>query len=172
MGNKMADWRKLVSNIAPGIAAILPPPFNVFGAAAIKAALSLKSDSNDDDISAALINATPEQIASIKQAENNFQIQLKQLDIDLEKINSDDRDSAREREKSVKDNANIVLAALAVIGFFSTLFYIIVYGLPDQGREPLLVLLGTLGGIVTQVFNYYFGSSSGSAQKNLLLARK
>ncbi len=43
---------------------------------------------------------------------------------------------------------------------------------PMGAREPLLILVGSLAAAFGGVVGYFFGSSSGSAEKNELLARK
>ena len=42
---------------------------------------------------------------------------------------------------------------------------------PTRAMEPLLILVGSLAAAFGAVVNYFFGSSSGSAQKSELLAR-
>lgn len=42
---------------------------------------------------------------------------------------------------------------------------------PAGAREPLLILVGNLGSAFGLVVGYWYGSSSGSAQKNDLLAK-
>lgn len=42
---------------------------------------------------------------------------------------------------------------------------------PPGARDALLVLIGHLGGCFTQMVAYFYGSSSGSAQKSELMAR-
>lgn len=69
------------------------------------------------------------------------------------------------------------IAILLVLGFFAVLS-ILIYAafvkvtLDGTLKDVLLVLLGTLGTLVTAVVNYYFGSSQGSAAKDQLLQGK
>lgn len=42
---------------------------------------------------------------------------------------------------------------------------------PARAMEPLLILVGSLAAAFGAVVNYWFGSSSGSAEKSHLLAR-
>lgn len=42
---------------------------------------------------------------------------------------------------------------------------------PMGGREALLILIGSLGAAFGAVINYWFGSSSGSARKDELMAQ-
>lgn len=119
---------------------------------------------------------TPEQTQKLKETEQNFQIKMKELGYknleELEKIAVDDRKSAREREISVKDNTPKVLAYLVTLGFFSILTYMIVYGLPNTGAEPLLIMLGSLGTSWTAIVAYYYGSSSSSQLKTEMLSKR
>jgi hypothetical protein len=47
----------------------------------------------------------------------------------------------------------------------------IAYGLPAQGGEALLVMLGTLGTAWGAIVSYYFGSSAGSKEKTEAMNR-
>ena len=64
------------------------------------------------------------------------------------------------------------LAGIMVAGFFLVLAWLLSEGMPAQGGEALLVLLGALSSGVAAVLSYYFGSSSGSAWKSKLLAEE
>ena len=77
--------------------------------------------------------------------------------------------SARKREVLTGDFTPKVLAAAITIGFFGILFWMFVHGVPKNGNEALLLMLGALQTAFTGVIAYYFGSSAGSKAKNELL---
>jgi hypothetical protein len=47
----------------------------------------------------------------------------------------------------------------------------IAYGLPENGGEAMLVMLGTLGTAWGAIVSYYFGSSAGSREKTQAMNR-
>jgi len=139
-------------------------------------ALGIPSDSSKDDIAKAINNATPDQLVALKKAENDFTVRMKELDIDLERIASSDRDSARRRESQVRDWMPRILAFVIVAGFMGTVFMVLL-GYVEGMKDPLMATtVGTLIGFVSakaeQVIAYYFGSSNSSQQKTALLAEK
>ena len=87
------------------------------------------------------------------------------------RVEAEDRANARARETATGDQATPrMLAGVMVAGFFLVLAWLLAFGMPAQGGEALLVLLGALSSGVAAVLSYYFGSSSGSAWKSKLLA--
>jgi len=104
---------------------------------------------------------TPEQILSLKKAEAEYKAKIKQMDLDLEQILSDDRNSARQREMALKDRTPKIIGYLIMGGFFSLLIGLMVFDVPEKNSQVLNVMLGALGTMATAVANYYFGSSSG-----------
>jgi hypothetical protein len=141
---------------------------------AVASALGLPTDSSEKDVAKAMASATPDQLLKLKQADQDFAVRMRELDIDLEKIAASDRDSARRREAQVRDWMPRVLAFVVVAGFMATVFLVLL-GLVDGMKDPLMATtVGTLIGFVSakaeQVIAYYFGSSSSSQQKTQLLA--
>jgi len=68
-----------------------------------------------------------------------------------------------------------VQAALAFVvsfGFFAVLYFLLIMKDGGAMRDALLIMVGALGAAFGAIVNYYFGSSSGSAAKNQLLADK
>jgi hypothetical protein len=72
----------------------------------------------------------------------------------------------------LKDHMPKILAVGITVGFFGCLFWMFVYGVPKNGNEALLLMLGALQTAFTGVIAYYFGSSSGSKAKTDLMATK
>jgi len=162
----------LVRTVAPSIASAVGGPLAGMATKAISEALLGKPDGSEEELLQAAAKATPEQLLALKKAENDFALQMRELDIDLERIASEDRDSARNREIKTKDWTPKILAGGITVGYFGVLFYMLTHGLPTTGgSEAMLVMLGTLGTAFGGVMAYYFGSSAGSKEKTEALNR-
>lgn len=170
------DWSKignLVAGVAPTIAGALAGPFGPIASIAVTSlmrAVGLGSDATQDDLQSALLSGKPELLVQLRQAEQDFQIKLKDADVKIEEINQRDRDSARQREISVKDRAPAALAFLVCSGFFGLLAIMAFHALPAANETALNIMLGSLGTAFGAVVFYYFGSSSGSALKTAAFA--
>src|SRR5262245_20557312 len=90
--------------IAPflGTALSLGGPAGAMAGQLLNKALGTKPDANPKEIATAMMGATNEQIAALRQAEEQFQLQMRQLDIqnteDMEKLANADRADARARQ--------------------------------------------------------------------------
>jgi hypothetical protein len=155
----------LVKTVAPSIATAVGGPLAGMATKMISEALLGKPDGTEDELLQAAKNATPEQLLALKKAEQDFAIKMRELDIDLERISNEDRNSARNREIKTKDITPRFLAAAVTFGFFGVLSWMIANGLPANGGEAMLVMLGTLGTAWGAIISYYFGSSAGSREK-------
>ena len=159
----------LIGSVAPTIATALGGPVAGMAVKALSGALFGHDTASKDDIMTALANPTGDQLAALKKIDADFAVQMKALDIDLERIAAGDRASARDMQKETKDWIPRALAVSVTVGFFAILLYMLVYGLPTTGNEALLLLLGALqtawGGIIA----FYFGSSSGSQKKDQMI---
>jgi hypothetical protein len=170
------DFMKIIGAVAPTLATAVGGPIGGMAMKFITDALGIPSDASKDDMAKAISSATPDQLLALKKAENDFAVRMKELDIDLERIASSDRDSARRRESQVRDWMPRILAFTIVAGFMATVFLVLL-GAVDGMKDPLMATtVGTLIGFVSakceQVVAYYFGSSSSSQQKTALLAEK
>mgnify|MGYP006286438225 CR=1 FL=1 len=155
----------LIGSVAPTIATALGGPVAGMAVKAISGALFGHENGTQDDIMTALANPTGDQLAALKKIDGDFKVQMKSLDIDLERIAAGDRDSARQMQMATKSWLPEILAILVTVGFFGVIAYIIKFGLPESGKEALLLLLGSLGTAWTGVMAFYFGSSAGSQKK-------
>jgi hypothetical protein len=162
--------KSILGNIGCTALGCVAPPIGGMAANVLRDALGLDKDSDEREIGQALENATPDQIVSIKKAEYDFNIKLKELDINLEEIDAKDRDSARKREIALGDNTPAVLATCITVGFFGLLFLIIFYPIPNEAKDILQIMIGSLGTAWAGVVTYYFGSSYGSSKKNDIIS--
>ena len=167
------DWKQVVRTVAPGLATALGGPLAGVAASALSDALLGRPGGSEGDIAQAVAVGGADALAKIKAAEQAFQVRMRELDIDLERIHQADRNSAREREAKTGDVwTPRILALLVTGGFFGVLSFLLASGKPQTGGDALLVMLGALGGAWASVVAYYFGSSAGSAQKTALLGAK
>lgn len=161
--------KDLLRTVAPTIGTAIGGPLGGMAARAITGALLGTPTDDEAQAAEALRAATPEQLLALKKADQEFALALKQLDIRVEEIGQADRDSARRMaiETGARMPATIALAALG--GFFGLLACMIFVTLPQTAEQPIAIMLGALGTLVTQIGAYYFGSTAGSAAKSKLI---
>lgn len=164
------DWRGLIKTVAPTLATAFGGPLAGMATRAIAGALLGDEDATEAQVAEALRTAKPEDLLKLKQADQDFAARMKELDIELAKVDAGDRASARRRQAEMKDRMPAFIALAALAGFFGILAALMRLEIPPDAVAPLQVMLGALGGLVVQIGNYYFGSSAGSARKNELLA--
>ncbi len=165
------NWKKTLAAVAPLLGSAVGGPFGLVAGRAIGAALLGKPDASEDELEAAVLSADPAALLKLRAAEQQFKADMKKLDVDLEKIAASDRANARDRQIKTGDPMPAVIALAALAGFFGILGAMVFVVLPPGAAAPLNVMLGTLGGLVLSIGNYYFGSSRGSAEKTEMLKR-
>lgn len=165
-----SDWKNIVRTVAPTLATALGGPLAGVAVQALSVALLGKPDGTEEEVAMAVATGGADALLKIKQAEHEFTIRMRELDIDLEKVMASDRASARDLAK-VDFTTPRWLAFLISAGFFVVLGYLITQGFPDSGKEPLLIMLGSLGTAWTGVVSFYYGSTAGSARKTEALER-
>ena len=170
--NLLESFGPLLGQLAPTIATALGGPLAGVAVKTLSNALFGHEDATEDQISDAMASATPDQLAAIKKIDADFKVQMKSLDIDLERISAGDRDSARQMQRETKDWVPKVLAIVITLGFFGILVWMLLNGMPKTGTEALLMMLGALGTAWTGVINFYYGSSAGSKAKTDAMTAK
>jgi hypothetical protein len=168
----LKQFGPLLGQIAPTIATALGGPLAGIAVKTLSSVLLGHENGSQEDISAAMANASPDQLAALKKIDADFKVHMKELDIDLERISAGDRDSARQMQKETRDWVPKLLAVVITIGFFGILVWMLVHGMPQTGTEALLMMLGALGTAWTGVVNFYYGSSAGSKAKTDAMTSK
>jgi len=149
----------LVSSVAPTIATALGGPVAGMAVKALSGALFGRDDASQDEIQAALANPTADQLAALKKIDADFKVQMKSLDIDLERIAASDRDSARNYAILTHDLTPRIIAILVIVAWVVVQWFLLHNIIPDAMRELIARVLGTLDGALMLVLSYYFGSA-------------
>ena len=168
----IAKFGPLLGQVAPSIATALGGPLAGVAIKTLSNAVFGHEDATEQQVSEAMATATPDQLAAIKKIDADFKLQMKSLDIDLERIAAGDRDSARKMQSETRDWTPKILAFFITFGFFGALVWILVFGIPKTGTEVILMMLGSLSSAWTGVVQFYYGSSAGSKAKTEALTSR
>jgi len=153
--------KNLVGTVAPTLGQAIGGPMGGMAANMIADVLGCKNDPKS--IQQAMDNATPEQMLELKKAEADFEIKMKELEVDVFKLETEDIQDARKAFS--KDWTSRIVGILIIVGFLGYIFTVTLMP-PDQNSDTIVSLvLGYLGGLASAIISFYFGASQ-SNDKN------
>ena len=148
--------KNIVGAVAPTLGTALGGPMG--GMAANMIAEVLGVPNTPKAIEKGIAEATPEQMLELKKAEQDFELQMKELDVDVFKLETADIQDAR--GKFSKDWTARIMG-IAVVGGFMGYIFLVTIQPPEQNSEALInLVLGYLGGLASAVISFYFGASN------------
>ena len=148
-------FKSVIGAVAPTIGTALGGPMG--GMAANMVSQALGCNNNPKDIEKAVQNATPEQLAELKKLDNDFEIKMKELDVDLFALETADVQNARSMFS--KDWTARIIGIVVIGGFMGYIFLVTIQP-PEQNSEALInLVLGYLGGLASAIISFYFGAS-------------
>lgn len=161
-------WKDIIGTVAPALATALGGPLAGMAVGAIGSALGLGDGASEEAISEALQRPTNDQLLAIKKAGQDFTVRMRELDVDIERMHADDRQSAREREIDTGDVwTPRVLAAITMFAFVGCIYLVFSEYLGSMSPAQLTLVGGVVGYASAKadtVIGYYFGSSSTAKQ--------
>ena len=153
--------KNVVGNLAPTLGSALAGPMG--GMAGNLVAEVLGCDPEPKKIEQAIQNATPEQLMELKKAEKDFEIKMKELDVDIFAMETADIQDAR--KVFAKDWTPRIFGLVALFGFVGYIFLVTLQP-PDANSDTIVSLvLGYLGGLVSGIASFYFGASNKENEK-------
>lgn len=173
------DWngvKGLIGKFAPWIATSLGGPAAGMGVKALCGALGLDPETTKPEDVEALFKQgqlTGDQLLAMKNADQTFQLKMKELDFgsikDLEGLAVDDRKNARQREIETKDKTPAIGFYVTSVMFFTLLIVLIFHQAPDGSRDLLNIMLGALGLAWGNQVKYFYGGAAGDDKVNAML---
>ena len=147
--------KNIVGTVAPTLGTALGGPIGGMAAKMIADVLGVSNDQKS--IQQAIQNATPEQMLELKKAEQDFEVKMKELDVDVFKLETQDKQNARGLFS--KDWTARIIGLFTIGGFLGYIFLVTLQP-PEQNSEALInLVLGYLGGLASAIISFYFGAS-------------
>ena len=145
----------IVGSVAPTLGTALGGPLGGMAGDVISKVLGVEN--TPAALEKGIAAATPEQLLEIKKAEKDFEAKMKQLDVDIYKLETEEKQDARKHFSKVW-TARIM--GIAVVGGFMGYIFLVTLQPPEQNSEALInLVLGYLGGLASAVISFYFGAS-------------
>lgn len=177
-----ADWKRLISGLAPMLGTALGGPLVGEAISAIGGALLGKPDATPAEVveAASAGQLSTEQIVALKMAEQQFKATMKDKDIDLAKLNAA-ADAAMvvdtaDARRVFNTNDSVFVLGVWILCVFAFLMFVVllgcfllISGAVHAEATTLAVAAGIIGSVVgyaasnaQQVISFYYGSSKGS----------
>ncbi|MGY0216296.1 hypothetical protein ACWJJH_02785 [Endozoicomonadaceae bacterium StTr2] len=166
-----AQWKELVSSVAPTLAGMLGGPLAGVAVSMLAETLLDDPQATEDDIATTLSAARVEDLNKLKNLDKDVRVQLRELGIREQQLVYDDKKDARNRQMQLKDRMPGILSVLLTLGFFLVLTAMIL-GHADPNNEAVLqVMLGALSTAWIGSMQFFFGTTQSSRDKNQMLRR-
>ena len=148
-------FKNIIGAVAPTLGSAIGGPMGGMAANMIADVLGVPNDQKS--IETAIQNATPEQMLELKKAEKQFELQMKELDVDVFELEVADKQNARSMFS--KDWTARIIGIATIAGFLGYIFLVTLQP-PEQNSEALInLVLGYLGGLASAIISFYFGAS-------------
>jgi len=158
------DWMK---NICPTLATCLAGPLAGMAVEAVSKAIGVDPSEVQNTINSGKMTA--DQIASLQTAEIALKARAQEMGLDFEKLAVADRASARQMQISTNSFVPPTLSIMIVVAWSAVQYFLLTHIIDPSMRELIARVLGTLDGALMLVLSFYFGSSSGSQAKDMMI---
>ena len=164
------DWKSVVGKVAPGLATALGGPLaGVAVSALANEFLGEESTGPETEkqLETIIMGGSPEVLERIKKIDNDFTLRMRELGVEEFKVEAADRASARELAKTDM-TPQIVLSAIFIGGYFWVVYALVIgkFVIPEGQGTLVATLIGVLTAGVANIMQFWFGSSSGSKNKD------
>jgi hypothetical protein len=152
----MNKLKNILGSLAPTLGAALGGPIGGQAGEILSKVLGVSN--NPKSLEKAIQNMTAEQMIELKKAEKDFEVQMKELEVDVFALEVQDKQDAR--GKFSKDWTARIMG-IATLGGFLGYIFLVTLQPPEQNSEALInLVLGYLGGLASAVISFYFGASN------------
>ncbi|WP_299948313.1 hypothetical protein [uncultured Microbulbifer sp.] len=167
------DWKAIVKSVAPTLGAALGGPV---GGTAVKFLADHflgDTEAREQDIAELVLNASPEKLLELRNLDNQFKLKMRELDIDVFRLEVEDRKSAREMGIKGGLTAQMALSFVFIGGYFALTFALFSgeITLTPAIEKTGTLMLGVITGAIPMILQFWFGSSQGSKEKTQAMVK-
>ena len=161
------NWKSIIGTVAPTIATALGGPMAGAAVKFLGSQFLGDENANEEKVANFVRRANPETLMQIKQADQEFALQMERLGVDVFKLESEDKKDARSSFKGSHMPSVLSVGLTLIIG---VLLYALFYIEPPEGaREPLLIVLGMIVKEWSNSMHYWFGTTRSSSDKTKMI---
>lgn len=184
------EWKKIISAVAPVLGTALGGPMAGAAIKVIAGAVLGDENATASQVTEAVMQGlSPEALVKLREADNAFKVRMRELDIDLAKLNAATEraylNDVQDARQSHGGSVGVFWLGIAILLTFAGVMVAVLWGgyallvspdpIKDESMKAIVsALIGTVVGYVAanaqQVVGYFFGSSKGSADKTDALA--
>jgi len=161
-------WKSILKTVAPILGTAIGGPFGGMASKFLIEKLGGDENTTEDQLHEMIENANPETLLKLKEIDADFKTEMKRLGIRKQELSN--ANTADARSMGIKTT---LLPQMIISVIFITAFAVILYTaftglaeMAEQQKTIVNILLGILSAGVVQVMNFWFGSSSGSKEKD------
>lgn len=161
------DWKTLVRNVAPTLGAALGGPFAGAATKFLADKFLGKPEATENEVAEFINAASPEKLVELRKLDNDFKVRMKELDVDVFKLEVQDTQSARELAK-INMWPQVILSILYTGGYFWMLYAFMIgdVGVSMRFKAEFNIVLGVMTAAQVKIMDFWFGSSYGSKIKD------
>lgn len=166
------DWKSLVKSVAPVLGTALGGPFGGMASKWLAGELLGDENAGEEALEQAINAANPETFLQLKTFEQSFKLKMKEIGLKEEQLVVEDRKDAR-KLFVVNKWPQITLSALFIGGYFGLVYTLVTGSIAISDDQQVLVtaLIGVLTAGVSNIMQFWFGSSSGSKDKTEAMSK-
>jgi len=184
------EWKKIINAVAPVLGTALGGPMAGAAVKIIAGAVLGDENASEQQVTEAVMQGlSPEALVKLREADNAFKVRMRELDIDLAKLNAATEQAylsdVQDARQSHGGSLGVFWLGIAILLTFAGVMVAVLWGgyallvspdpIKDESMKAIVsALIGTVVGYVAanaqQVVGYFFGSSKGSADKTDALA--
>lgn len=182
----MTSFKDIVSSAMPFLGSLVGGPIGSQAGALLSNLITGKTNSSEDEIQSKLLTLEPDKLIELKKIDEQYKSTLIKTQFETEKLYFTDMDNARNLQVKAYDHElskeapiidlvfSRIPAVLALFALASLILVILVLlsieQITQDKKDIIEIMLGLLGALCSQSFNYWLGTTRSSQEKTKILS--